>query len=70
MKLPPLPEPNGYDDRHTEEQLQAVQIAAARAALEEAAKVCDEWEKKNWVYINGAICCGKDIRAITIEGET
>ena len=61
LRMPPLPEPNGYDDRHTEEQLQAVQIAAARAALEEAAKVAADMDY--------GLAIAAAIRAITIEGE-
>lgn len=39
----------------------------AAAEREECAKVCEEWATKNHVYVNGAIRCGKDIRA---RGET
>lgn len=37
---------------------------AQRNALERAAMVCDQWAKQNHVYVNGAIRCSKDIRAM------
>lgn len=38
--------------------------AGVKAMKERAAKVCEHWEKQNHVYVNGAIRCGKDIRAL------
>lgn len=67
MKLPPIPEPNGYDSRHTEEQVREVQIAAARAALEEAARICLLTSQgKEWDPVLLRIY--KAIRATKIEG--
>lgn len=43
--------------------------AGREAGLERAAEVCDEWATKNHVYVNGAIRCGKDIRALKGEKE-
>ena len=40
ITLPPLPEPSGYDDRHTEAQLRARDLEIARLVLEAAADWC------------------------------
>ena len=37
-----------------------------KRTIERCAKVCDYWEKQNHVYTNGAIRCGKDIRALDV----
>lgn len=51
----------------TQEELErfyrAAYEAGANAEREECAKVCDSWATRNHVYVNGAIQCGKDIRA-------
>jgi len=52
---------------YTAEQVRAIQLEAAQAALKEAAEVCDHWIEKNYVYVNGALRCGEDIRAIKVE---
>lgn len=50
--------------RPLKELFHAAQVAAAKGALDEAAKICDHWAKQNHVYVNGAIQCAKDIRAL------
>ena len=79
MKLPDLPEyargPTIDGVRYkspglSKMQLRAIQREAAIWALEEAEKVCDGWERKNWMYVNGAIRCGADIRALAKEIES
>ena len=50
--------------RPLKELFHAAQITTARDALEEAARICDYWAKQNHVYVNGAIQCAKDIRAL------
>ena len=72
MKLPALPQHDyiGANFRHrTDDQIRAIQREAAIWALEEAEKVCDGWKRKNWMYVNGAIRCGADIRALKGEIE-
>lgn len=32
--------------------------------IEQCAKVCDQWATQNHVYVNGAIRCAEDIRAL------
>lgn len=74
MKLPSLPQPTpipnaygGFVLAYTTEQVRVIQMEAARAALEEATKLCDLWKTRNFVYVNGALRCGEDIRAIQIK---
>jgi len=74
MKLPPLP-PMAVNKRLSlsHEELRAIQIEAARAALEEAAEVasitvCDT-HLPTGIRIYGQVA-GKAIRAIKIKGET
>lgn len=47
IPLPPLPEPTGYDDRHTEDQLRARDLEVAKLVLEAAAKVCHDLAAAN-----------------------
>ena len=73
MKLPPLPLPdlnNSTGWERTDAQVIAYGKACYLAALEKAARVCDGWERKNWMYVNGAIRCGADIRALAKEIES
>jgi hypothetical protein len=49
------------------EQVRAIQREAMRVALEAAARVCDQWTTANHVYVNGAIRCAADIRALKID---
>lgn len=52
------------------ESVAALAYAAGAAAMKErCAKVCEHWEKQNHVYVNGAIRCGKDIRALGDDDE-
>jgi len=73
IKLPPLPEsfPAGYIARteyfYTAAQVRAIQLETARAVQEACVRVCEEWEKQNWVYRNGAIQCVKAIRALEFD---
>lgn len=82
MKLPPLPEPDGYM-RHTpvwaEESMRAYGDACARAALEEAARKCDDEadalseahiDTGNGAYHKSALgveCLAAAIRAIEVK---
>jgi hypothetical protein len=67
VKLPelPLPDihgPSGWE--RTDTQVIAYGIACARAALEEAAKVCEaRWEDNEYLL-------PEEIRAIAIDGES
>jgi Xaa-Pro aminopeptidase len=81
MKLPPLPgHPNPYTYRWTDAEIatmRVMQIAAARAALEAAAKVCEQPVDEiqitdtdsHTVYMDGRDCA-EELRALRIEGET
>ena len=80
MKLPKLPETvygltfydeggahESLDDGFSEDAVKAYGLACARAALEEAAKVCEALPP-GWA--GGEMTCARAIRAIKIEGET
>lgn len=76
MKLLELPQPDYAPIGHSyysKVSVRAIQIAAARAALTEAAKVCEEIE--NGTLPDGGHAAGLSwecldaIRAIKIEGE-
>jgi len=71
IKLPPLPrhpEPHTYQWTELElEELRALQLATTRAVQDACAMACDEWSKANHVYVNGALRCAHDIRALEFE---
>ena len=82
ITLPPLPRPDavteiytghGYRDVWTATTVRAIQIEAARAALEAAAEVCDEaalTTEPDDFALDAVDSCAVNIRAIKIEGET
>lgn len=63
--LPPLPK----FPLHMQETFRARDLEVARVVLEAAAKVCEHWSNRNHVYVNGALRCGKDIRALEVRHE-
>ena len=71
IKLPPLPPyvRSRLASAGMLTEVLARDIAVARAVLEAAGRRCDHWATQDWVHINGAIRCGKDIRAMKIKGE-
>ena len=70
ITLPPLPERNPRSYKWTErekQELRARDLEVAQLVLEAAAKVCEHWSNRNHVYVNGALRCGKDIRALEVR---
>lgn len=69
IKLPPLPD--GWNPQWPllPHQLRARDIEVAKVVLEAVALVCDHWSKQNHVYVNGALRCGEDIRALEFKHE-
>jgi len=66
IPLPPLPDP--YASVGTvAEAMRALQLETAKAVQEACVRVCEEWEKQNWVYRNGAIQCVKATRALEFD---
>lgn len=62
ITLPPLPEPLGYDDRHTEDQLRARDLEVARLVLEAAAQSAELW------HANGIeVEIAREIRALEVR---
>jgi hypothetical protein len=69
-KLPTPDEPYGLGlYRHSPEQIQAIQREAMRAALEAAAKVCDDLHSKD-TMTNYFKVAARELRQLRIEGET
>jgi hypothetical protein len=67
ITLPPLPEPSGYDDRHTEAQLRARDIEVARLVLEAAAQAAGPEDSYQDRWFAAKADAVKRIRALEVR---